>query len=142
MASTTSVEPGSTGGRNLATTSPAGEMRNFSKFHWMSPDLPLGVGEIGQLLVQRMALGAVDVHLLGYREGDAVGGGAERLNLLGTPRLLAAELVARHAEDGKSLAAVTLLQILETGVLRGKPAFGGDVDDQDLLALQFRQIQG
>ena len=32
-------------GRNRWTISPSGEMRNFSKFHWMSPASPSASGK-------------------------------------------------------------------------------------------------
>ena len=59
----------------------------------------LGVGDLGELGVDRVPVVAVDVDLLHQRERDAVGGRAERLDLLGDARLLAAELVAREADD-------------------------------------------
>src|SRR5207302_10022831 len=40
MAETSSGDSGSTRGRKRPTTSPSGDTRNFSKFHWMSPALP------------------------------------------------------------------------------------------------------
>ena len=40
MAEISSGASGSTIGRKRPTTSPSGETRNFSKFHWMSPALP------------------------------------------------------------------------------------------------------
>jgi hypothetical protein len=93
-----------------------------------------GVGDVGELLVDRVASGAVDVDLLGHREADAVGGAAERLDLLGGARLLRAELVAREADDGEPARAVLGLQRLEGAVLRGQAAAAGDVHEQEGLA--------
>src|SRR3546814_12893131 len=61
--------------------------------------LALGVWHGGELGVERVLPLAVDLDLLGHREGDAVGGRAEGGDLLGRARLLAHELVARHAEQ-------------------------------------------
>lgn len=54
---------------------------------------------------------AVDVNLAEQREGDAVGGAAEGLNLFFTARLLAEELVAGEAQDAEALAGKLLLQV-------------------------------
>ena len=102
----------------------------------------LGVGRLGQLLVEGMALLAVDIDLLGDGEGDAVGGRAEGGDLVRRPRLLAAELVARHAEDGEAAVAVLLLQVLEAGVLGGQAAGRGNVDDKDGVAFEVGEIRG
>ena len=65
--------------------------------------VPLGVGDVGELGVDRVPAGAVDLDLLEHRERHAVGRRAERLDLLGGARLLPAELVAREAEDAEPL---------------------------------------
>ena len=97
MASTTASDAGSTVGRNLATTSPPGEIEELLEVPLDVAGLPFGVGELSEHLVERVPLGPVDVDLLGHRKGHAVGGRAEGLDLLGAARLLAPELVARHA---------------------------------------------
>ena len=84
---------------------------------------------------------AVDVDLLHHRERDAVGGGAERLDLLGRAGLLTAELVAREPDDREPLAGVLLLQCLEAGVLRGEPALRRNVDGKDGLAVEGRRAK-
>src|SRR5699024_5559869 len=53
----------------------------------------------------------------------------ELRDLVGTARLLPAELVAREADHGQLVAAITL-QGFELLVLRGHPALAGDVDQQ------------
>src|SRR5690242_15345375 len=58
----------------------------------------LRVRDVHQLGVQRVPGIAVDVDLLGEREGDAVRGRTELRDLLRAARLLAAELIARNAE--------------------------------------------
>ncbi|HTU75334.1 MAG TPA: hypothetical protein VMG38_17615 [Trebonia sp.] len=40
MAASTSGASGTVRGRKRAATVPSGRMRNFSKFHWMSPAWP------------------------------------------------------------------------------------------------------
>src|SRR5207244_3977483 len=64
----------------------------------------LGVGGLGERLVQRVATLAVDLHLLGEREGHAVVRLAERLDLVGRTRLLLTELVARDPDHVETLA--------------------------------------
>ena len=85
MAPTRTGSSGVTRGRNRRTTSPSGEMRNFSKFHWMSPLSPSASAVGRELLVEGVT--AVPVHLdLGeHREGHAVVGLAELLDLVGRP---------------------------------------------------------
>ena len=139
MAATTSAASGSVRGRNRATTVPSGPTRNFSKFHWMSPAVALGVGQRGQLGVDRVPVRAVDLDLLEHRERDAVGGRAELGDLLGAARLLPAELVAGEADDGEAAVSEPLLQPLQAVVLRRQAALGGDVDDQQRLAGQVVQ---
>src|SRR5262249_30426305 len=97
--------------------------------------LALGVGDRGEDLVDRVALVAVDVDLLHHREGDAVGRAAEGLDLLGGAGLLVTELVAREADHLEAARLVLLLERLEGGVLRGEAALGGDVHEQERLAL-------
>ena len=85
-ASIASTIPGSSGvtcGRKRATTLPSGDTRNFSKFHFTSPASPSASASCGELLVDRVAVGAVHVDLLEQRERDAVGGVAELADLLG-----------------------------------------------------------
>src|SRR5690242_10657035 len=55
------------------------------------PGLALVVLHGREPVVEGVAAGPVDLHLLGHRERHAVGRGAERLDLVGRPRLLAAE---------------------------------------------------
>ena len=57
---------------------PSASTRNFSKFQRMSPSCALGVGDRGQLLVDRVPARAVDLDLLEHRERHAVGRRAER----------------------------------------------------------------
>ena len=115
-------------------TSPVPDTRNFSKFHVMSPAVPSASGVGRQLLVDRVAVVAVHVDLLEQREGHAVGGRAELLDLLRRARLLAHELVAGEADHREATVAVGLLQTLEALVLRRQPALGGHVDHQERLA--------
>ena len=134
MASMTSGASGSTIGRNRWRMVPSGRHQELLEVPLDVTGLAVGVGEGGQLLVDRVPVVAVDVDLLEHREGDPVGGRAERGDLLGAPGLLCAELVAGEAEDGETLVAVGLLESLEPFVLRGEPALGGNVDHQQRLA--------
>src|SRR5262249_40213095 len=71
-----------------------------------------------------------DVDLLHEREGHAVCGRAELDDFLVGARLLAQELVARHAHDAEALVGVLLVDLLEPRVLRREPALRGDVHHQ------------
>jgi hypothetical protein len=80
---------------------------------------------------------AVDVDLLHDGKGHAVVDLAEALDLVVGAGLLAAELVAREAEDDE-VVGVLLLDLVpdffEPGVLGREAAFGGGVDDEDDFA--------
>jgi hypothetical protein len=81
---------------------------------------------------------AIDVGLLHDREAHAVVELAELLDVIVGAGLLAAELVAREAEDDKVIRVLALEvgpELLKTGVLRGEAALGGSVDDEDDFAL-------
>ena len=56
-------------------------------------------------------------------------------------RLLAAELVARHAEHREALVGVLLVQLLEALVLRGEPALRGHVHDEERLVLVVVEVE-
>src|SRR5262249_26076829 len=73
---------------------------------------------------------AVDVELLRHRERDAIGGAAELGDLIGGARLLAAELVTRHAQNAEATGGETLVQLLQRRILRGQPAARRDVDHE------------
>ena len=101
----------------------------------------VGVGHGGELGVERVAPVAVHLDLLGQRERDAVGGGAERGDLLGAARLLSAELVARHAEDREALVGVLLVHLLEALVLGREAALRGHVHDEERLVLVVVEVE-
>lgn len=135
MSATTSGDSGSVRGRMRAATSPCGEIRNFSKFHWTSPAAPSASAvRVSSAYSGSPAL-AVHVGLLKEREGHAVCRRAEGPDLLGGAGLLAAELVAGHAEHGEAAVAVLLLEVLQARVLRGQAALGRHVHQQHRLAL-------
>src|SRR5689334_24968925 len=97
--------------------------------------VPVGallIGRPGQGLVDRVALVAVDVDLLGERERHAVRRRAELRDLLGRAGLLAEELVAGEPDDRQ--AVVALREALQAGVLRREPALARHVDQQGRLA--------
>ena len=75
-----------------------------------------------------MLVWSFDVQLGVEGKSHAVIEAAEFLNLLGRPRLLVQELVARKADHDKGLICVAVLQRLQAGVLRREPAARRDVD--------------
>lgn len=101
-----------------------------------------GVGRLGELGVQRMLVFAVHLDLLEKRERDAVGSGAERLDLFGGTRFLPHELVARDTDHGQTAIGVLAGQLLERRVLRGQSTLGRDVDHEDGAAVVFTQRGG
>ena len=102
--------------------------------------MPFGVSGFRQDAVERVTTLAVNFDLLQEREADAVGGGAERLNLFGAAGLLLAELIAGNAEDRETLVGVVLLHLFESGVLGREAALRGDVDDENNLAGVFVEL--
>lgn len=103
-------------------------------------EVPLHIAWEGSSLaskpgVEGMLLWAFDVEFLKEGEADAVFAGAEGLDLFQGSRLLAAEVVAWEAEDDEALVLVFVVEGLKGGVLLGEAALGGDVDDEDNLAL-------
>src|SRR6201996_313416 len=67
----------------------------------------------GQPLEQRMGGAALDVDLLGHGKIDPVIDLAERGDVVGLARLLAAELVAGHADDHQPIVLMLLPLLLE-----------------------------
>lgn len=59
-------------------------------------------------------------------------------DFLVSARLLLQELVAREGEDFEALRSVAVVDLLELGVVpSGLASLGGDVDDEDHLALEL-----
>ena len=137
LASTAATTLSSSGviiGEKRAAISPSGDEEELLEVPADVARVAVGVGRLGQLGVERVAARPVDLELLEHRERDAVAHRAERLDLLGRARLLAAELVAREPEHLEALLGVALVHRLEGGVLRRQPALRGDVDDEEGLA--------
>ena len=119
---TNSGESGSVSGLNRATTEPAGSTRNFSKFHRTSPACAVRVGRVGKSVYSgcRSAPLTSTFSVIGNvtpkftSQNSAIS--------LGRAGLLAAELVARHAEHDQAAVGVRLVQLLQAGVLRREPA--------------------
>src|SRR5262249_10915820 len=84
--------------------------------------------------VERVRLRSLHVGLGGEWEAHAVFAMSGLVDLGGTARLLAAEVVRRHADDQKALVAVARPQFLKPGILRGVAALRRGVDYQDRLA--------
>ena len=89
-----------------------------------------------------MAVRAVHLDLVEHREGDEVFARAELFDFLVGARFLFAELVAREAEDDKTLVCIFVVGRLERLVLRREPAVRGDVDDENDLAFVGAQCGG
>ena len=102
----------------------------------------LGVGDLRQLVIDRVPTGAVDVDLLVHRERHAVRRRAERGDLLGRPRLLATELVAREPDHAEAALGIRALQLLEPGVLGCEAAPRRHVDDEQGLARVLLEAPG
>jgi hypothetical protein len=83
----------------------------------------------------RLTFARLHLHLLEERESDLVTIRAERPDLTGVARLLAAELVARETQHRESARRELLVQLLETGVLRRVAALARGVHDEDDLAV-------
>src|SRR4051812_1784275 len=97
----------------------------------VSEDAALLLAQPGE---QGVRIVAVDVDLLEHREAHAVVALAEGADLLVAARVLAAELVAREAEDHEALVGVLLVQLLQTLELGRETALRGGVDDERHLA--------
>ena len=77
----------------------------------------------------------IDVEFGHLRESDIVGAGTESMYLIVGTGGLFAELVAREVKDLETFGMVSLVEGLQLGVLRRKPALGSSVDHQQYLAL-------
>jgi hypothetical protein len=91
-----------------------------------------GFGEGG---VERLLVGAGDRGLGEQRERDAVVERAELGDFGVGARFLAGEIVGGEAQDLETAILVGAVERFEAFVLRGQPALGGDVDDEQHLAL-------
>lgn len=98
-------------------------------------DTGLGVLEP---LVQGVGAVTVNVNLAQDGERDAVVELAEGLDVVVGAGLLTTKLVAGETENDKVVGVLlpkVLVELLEAGVLWGKTALGGSVDDEHNLAL-------
>ena len=85
---------------------------------------------VGNPAIQRVGVGADDPLLGGHREIHAVIGFAKRLDRRLVVRLLAAEVVRRHAEHDQSALAVAFPERLQFLVLRRETAERRRVHEQ------------
>jgi sirohydrochlorin ferrochelatase len=99
-------------------------------------------GSLGaQVVEQRVGVRPVHLDLAEDREGDVEGGRAEVLDLFVRAGLLAAELVAREAQDLEAARLAIPVERLETLVLRGEATLAGDIDDQqDLTGVVLQRL--
>ena len=79
---------------------------------------------------------AIDADFLEQRKLDTVVGGAKSSNIVRATRLLAGEIVAREAKNLQATLAIALKEAFQTRVLRRESALGGQVDNQQHLALE------
>ena len=126
-------DSGSTSDLNLARICPSRPIRNFSKFHSISPGnvevaAAVRYWNSGTLLLPSSDLGE-DVEL------HAVIRLAELLNLRIRARFLLAEIIRRKAEDTQATRGIALVQNLQPFVLIGESALTCGIDDQHNFAL-------
>ena len=130
---------GSSGGTFVgqrATRRPSPPMRYFVKFHAGRPRARLP----GQIGPQRVRVGT-DRHLLGQREADAVVLLTEAADLAGVVVLLAGEVAGWGPEHLQAATAETLVELLQTLILRRVAAFAGGVDDQGGASAQGFEVE-
>ena len=80
-----------------------------------------------------------------HRKANPVIQLAKLLDLIVAAGVLAAELVAREADNFKVVGVLrleVLVEFLEPRELRGEAAFGGRVDDEDGFALEGGEVVG
>ena len=99
-------------------------------------------GFIGQELVERCYVVALDGNLGHHRKGDVIFGGAERFDFLIRTRLLGAKVIRGDAHDDETPVFVLFIGGLQRGVLRSEAALAGDVDEQRDFAFVGRQWRG
>src|SRR5574343_823413 len=92
--------------------------------------------------IQRVPRLAVDVDFFKNRETDTIVAGAEMLDLAGTPGFLGGEVVTGKAKYLKPLFLIAFKQGLQACVLGGESALGGQIHDQQDLALEFGKRGG
>ena len=88
----------------------------------------------GEVFVQRVRRGTVDVYLCEQGKGHVVIELAEVLDFSSVTWLLMAELVTGKSEHGEPLCVILTIQCLEASILRRKPTLASDVDDEQHLA--------
>jgi len=86
-------------------------------------------------LVQRVTVGTVDVYFRVHREGHSVSGRTKFFDLFFGAGFLTSELIAGKTANHETLVFEFLVQLFQTLVLTGEPAFGCDVDHKDNFAL-------
>ncbi len=122
--------------KNL-TTLPSLSSRYLAKFQVRQR---AGLAEVA---VDRRLLGARLRHeLREHREGHAVVLLAEARDLVGRSGLLAAEVVAREAQDHEALVLELVVELLEARILRREAALARDVHDERHLAVVLGEVGG
>src|SRR5699024_8537508 len=83
---------------------------------------------------QRVGVLTVYFDFREHRERDAVVLFAESANLVGIAGLLVTKLVTREAKHFQATVGVTLMERLQSLILRGEAALAGGIDDQQHFA--------
>ncbi len=97
---------------------------------------------VGEVLIQRSHIAALDGDLGHHRKGDMVFGGAEGLDFLVGAGFLAAEIVGGDADDDEAAVLVFFIKGFQRGVLRREAAAAGDVDEKDDFAFVVGKRRG
>lgn len=93
-------------------------------------------------VVHGVLVRSIHVNLLENGESDTVVELAELSDLLISAGFLASKLVGGESNNLKALVVVLFVQCLQTLVLGGESTLGGDIDNEDNLALQLLKRKG
>ena len=88
---------------------------------------------------KRMHLFSTHLHLGKHGKSNAVVQGAEFFDLILRAWFLSAKVIAGKSAHYQPALVVTLMQFLQTRVVRGESALGGDVDNEKHLASVFSE---
>ena len=99
-------------------------------------------GLVGEVLVERGLVGALDGDLGHHGEGYVVFFAAEGLDLGVGAGLLIGEVVGGDADDDEAAVLVLFVDRFEGLVLRGVAATAGYVDQEEDLAVELREAGG
>ena len=142
IAATTAASSGSTWGAKRATV-PSGGDQELLEVPADVAGVAVGVGDVGQLGVERVPAVAVDLDLL------RTAGTSRRRWSSRTPRSprrvpgsWPTNWLHGNAEDGEAAVGVAAPAASRGRVLRGEPALRGDVDNEHGLAPVLAEVRG